>query len=158
MTRAHRQRVRVRREDMVQRAVCQALDAVGARYFHPANEMSLLGVIRRTLVGIFARRMSPQDAVKAAREATARIGKAAGGIRQGQGVRAGVLDLYITSKPRWARGAIARGYALEVKDGGELTPEQREEIGRLREDDWEAGVGDGIDDCLGVLRVWGFIE
>lgn len=72
------------------------------------------------------------------------------------GVKTGVPDILITSRP--PKRLEARGVAIELKtrDGGRVLPDQRRWIQGLTEDGWVVAVCHGSDEAVAFLASLGW--
>lgn len=79
-------------------------------------------------------------------------------ILKKMGVKSGLSDILIFDSP--PNYPLMKGAALELKKlkGGKVSPEQIEWLTYFENNRWVAGVAEGLDQALALLKDWGYIS
>lgn len=79
-------------------------------------------------------------------------------ILQMMGLKKGLLDILIFDSP--PAYPLMKGAALELKKlkGGKVSPEQIEWLTYFENNSWVAGIAEGLNEALALLRDWGYIK
>lgn len=78
-------------------------------------------------------------------------------ILEMMGLKKGLLDILIFDSP--PAYPLMKGAALELKKlkGGKASPEQMEWLDYFNSNSWVAGVAEGLNEALKLLKDWGYI-
>jgi hypothetical protein len=78
-------------------------------------------------------------------------------ILKKMGVQSGLSDILIFDSP--PNYPLMKGAALELKKlkGGKVSPEQIEWLDYFNSNSWVAGVANGLNEALKLLKDWGYI-
>lgn len=79
-------------------------------------------------------------------------------ILKKMGVKSGLSDILIFDSP--PNYPLMKGAVLELKKlkGGKLSPEQIEWLDYFENNSWVAGVAEGLNEALALLKDWGYIK
>lgn len=79
-------------------------------------------------------------------------------ILEMMGLKKGLFDILIFDSP--PAYPLMKGAALELKKikGGKVSPEQMEWLDYFNSNSWVAGVAEGLNEALALLKDWGYVK